>query len=62
MSVSATVVLRVYERSWIRAVQTNNLRGLLGIRRIGEMPQGRVTERNGVKKWVDERINKCILR
>ena len=49
------------ERSRVRAVQIDNLRGLLGIRRMDRVPNGRVWELCGVKKGLDERIDVGVL-
>ena len=38
------------EISRIRVVQTDNLRGLLGIRRMDSIPNGRIRELCGVEK------------
>ena len=51
---SVTMVWRKKERSRIRAVQMNNLRGLLGIRRMDSVPNARIRELCGVTKAVDE--------
>ena len=40
----------------------DNLRGLLGIRMIGRVPNARIRELCGVKKGVDERIDESVLR
>ena len=40
----------------------DNLRGLLGIRRMNRVPNARVRELHGVKKVLDERIDEGILR
>ena len=45
------------ERSRIKAVQMDNLRGLLGIRRMGKFPNVWIKDVCGVKKGVDERID-----
>ena len=50
------------ERSTIRAVQMDNLRGLLGIRRMGRVPNARIRELCEVTKGVDERIEECVIR
>ena len=54
---SETMLWKEKERSRIRAVQMDNLRGLLGIRRMDRIPNVRIREMCGVKKWVDERID-----
>ena len=41
------------EISRIRAVQVDNLRGLLGIRRMDKVPNARIRELCGVTKGVD---------
>ena len=53
---SETVLWKEEERSRIRAVQMDNLRGLLGIRRMDRVPNARIRELCGVTKRVDERI------
>ena len=50
------------ERSRIRAVQMDNLRSLLGIRRMARVPNERIREFCGVTKGVDERIVQGDLR
>ena len=40
--VNDTMIWRKKERSRIRAVQMDNLRGLLGIRRMDEIPNARI--------------------
>ena len=50
------------ERSRIRAVQMYNLRGLLGIRRLGRVPNAQIKELCRVTNWVDERIDEGVLR
>ena len=40
----------------------DNLRGLLGIRRMDRVPNARIRELCGVTKRVDERIDEGILR
>ena len=49
-------------RSKVQAVQMDNLRGVLGVRRIDKMRNERIRELCGVKKGVNERINETILR
>ena len=46
----------------IRAVQMDNLRGLLGIRGIERVPNARKRELCGAKKGLDERIDEGVLR
>ena len=50
------------ERSRIRDVQMENLRCVLGIRRMNKVPNARIRELCGVTKGVDERIDKDVLR
>ena len=50
------------QRSRIRAVQIDNLCGLLGIRRIGRVPKARIRELCGVTKGIDEWIDEDVLR
>ena len=45
------------ERSRIRAVQMDNLRCLLGIRRMDKVTNARIRELCGVTKGVDERCS-----
>ena len=40
----------------------DNLRGLLGIRRMGRIPNARIRELFRVTKGVDERIDEGVLR
>ena len=49
------------ERSKIRAVQMESLRGLLGIRRRNKIPNARIRELCRVTKGVDKRIDEGIL-
>jgi hypothetical protein len=49
-------------RSKVQAVQMDNLRGILGVRRIDKMRNEHIRELCGVKKGVTERINEYILR
>ena len=41
------------KRSIVRAVEMDNPRGLLGIRRMDRVPNARIRELCGVMKWVD---------
>ena len=52
------------ERSRIRTVQMENLRGLLGIRRMDRVLNARITELCGVTKGQDEgeRVDEGVLR
>ena len=49
------------ERSRIRTVQMENLKGLLGIRRMDRILNARIRELRGVK-GVDERLDEGVLR
>ena len=44
-----------------RAIQMDNIRGLISIRRIDMVPNGRLKEFCGVKKGLDERIDEGVL-
>ena len=46
----------------MRAVQRENLRGFLGIRRIDTVPNKRIRELCGVRKGLDGRIDEGVLR
>ena len=48
-------------RTKVQAVQMDNLRGMLGVRRIDKMRNERIRELCGVKKGMNERINECVL-
>ena len=50
------------ERSRVRAVQMDSLRGLLGIRKMDRVPNAPIRELGGVTKRVDERIDEGVLR
>ena len=58
---SETMIWREKERSRIRAVQMDNLRDLLSIKRIDRVLNARVKELCGVTKRVDERIEEGLL-
>ena len=40
----------------------DNLRGLLGIRKMDKVPNARIRELNGVEKCVDEWIDEVVHR
>ena len=40
----------------------DNLRGLLGVRRMNRVPKARIRELRGVKKGPDERIDEGVHR
>ena len=50
------------ERSRIRTVEMDNLRGLLGIKRIDRVPNEWISELCRVMKGVDERIDEGVMR
>ena len=54
---SETMIWREKERSRIWDVQMDNLRGLLGIRKMDKVPNAWIREFWGVKKGVGERID-----
>ena len=56
---SETMICR--ERSRIRVVQMDNLRGLLNVRRIDKFPNARIREVFGVTKGIDEKIDEGVL-
>ena len=57
-----TMICREKERSRIRAVQMDSLRGLLGIRRINKVPNAWIRQMCGVTKGVDEKIDEGVFR
>ena len=59
---SETMMWREKERSRIRAVQMDNVRDLLGIRRMDEIPNSRIRQLSGVAKRVEEKIYEDVLR
>ena len=52
-----TMLWKEKERSRVRAVQMDNLRGLLGIRRMDRVPNAWISELCRMKKGLDERID-----
>ena len=54
---SETMLWKEEERSRVRAVQMDNLRGLLGVRRMDRIPNARIRELCEVRKSLDERID-----
>ena len=58
---SETMIWKEKERSRIMATQTENLRGLLGIRRMDKVPNAGIMEFFGVTKGVNESIDKDVL-
>src|SRR5678815_5068657 len=59
---SETMVCNKKYRSKVQCVQMDNLRSMLGVRRIDKMRNELIRELCGVKKWVNERINESVLR
>ena len=57
---SETMIWTEKEISRIRAVQMDNLRGLLGIRRIDKFQNERIRQLCGVTKGVDEKIEDVL--
>ena len=57
-----TMLWKEKERSKIRDIRMDNLRGLLGIRRMDRVPNARVREFCGVKKGRNESIDEGVLR
>ena len=57
-----TMLRKDKERSRIRVLQRDTLRGLLGIRRMVRVPNARIRELCGVAKGVEERIDEGVLR
>ena len=55
--VSETMIWKEKERSRIRVVEMENLRGLLAIRKMDKVPNVRIRELCGVTKRVDKRID-----
>ena len=59
---SETMLWREKERSRVRAVQMDSLRGLMGIRRMDRVPNARTRELCGMRKDIDEKIDEGVLR
>ena len=57
-----TMLWKEKERSSIRVVQMNNIRGKLGVRRMDRIPNSRIRELYGVTKEIGERIDEDVLR
>ena len=57
-----TKIGREKERSRIRAVQMDNLRGILAIRRMDKVQNTRIRQLCGVTKNGDEKIDEGVLR
>ena len=58
-----TILWKEKERSRIMAVEMDNLRGLLGIRRMDRVPNAQIRELCRVKKGLDEneRIDEGVI-
>src|SRR5678815_4983448 len=59
---SETMVWNKKYRSKVQCVQMDNLRDMLGVKRINKMRNELIRELCGVKKGVHERINESMLR
>ena len=59
---SETMLWKEKERPRIRAVQMENFRDLLGIRRMDRVPSAQIRELWEVTKGVDKKIEEDILR
>ena len=59
---SETMLWKEKERSRVRTVQIDNLRGLLGIRRMDRVSNAQIRNFCAVKKGLDERIDEGVLR
>ena len=59
---SEMMLWKVKERSRVRAVQMDNLRGLLGIKRMDKVLNAWIRELRRVRKDLDERIDEGILQ
>ena len=57
---SEAMIWREKERSRIRAVQMDNLRGLLGIKRRDKVPNAWIRQLCGVKMGVDEKMDGLV--
>src|SRR5678815_3332921 len=58
---SETIVWNKWYRSKVQCVQMDNLRAVLGVRRIDKMRNERIRELCGVKKGINVRINENTL-
>ena len=58
---SETMTWKGKERFRIRAVQMDNIRGMLGIRRMDTVPNAQIQELCRVAKGVDKRIGGGVL-
>ena len=62
LTYGSETIWRENERPRIWAVQMDNLKRLVGIRRIDKVPNARIRKLCGVKKGVDEKIDEGVLR
>ena len=60
MYANERMILKEREISRIKAVQRDNLRGLLGIRRMDKVVSARIRELYGVTKGLDEKNDKGV--
>ena len=59
---SETMLWKEKERSRIRDVEIDNLRGLSGIRKVNRILNAWIRELCGMKKGLDERIDEGLLQ
>ena len=59
---SEIMIWREKERARIRAVKMDNLRGLLGIRRMDKVPNVQIRKLCRVMKGIDEKIDEGVIR
>ena len=59
---SETMIWKEKERSRIRAVRMDNLRGLLGVRRMNRVPDAWIRELCGVMKGMDDSTDEGVPR
>ena len=59
---SETMLWKVKERSRVRGLQVDNLRGLVDIRRMDRVPNVGISELCRRTMVVDERIKESVLR
>ena len=62
MDGSQTVIWREQERCRIRGIHIDNLRCLLGMRKMGKVPNAWIRDLYGETKGVDEVIDEGVLR
>ena len=59
---SECMVWKPKERWKIQAVQMDNLRGMLGVKRVDKMKNEEIRRKFGIEKGVNELINESVLR